>query len=151
MGQDFGLTAQEMNFVLKEEGYLQGEPGNYSVTEKGQQFADEQYHHRGTGGYSHYNRSWETRTWDDCITDNLDITVKKKREIQEAIFLAKKRQKEDLDCISPGVDKNFDTTDSGYEYCENQDDNGVLVDAGSIFLILVVVKTIRTTAHPPSG
>ena len=41
MGQDYGLTAQEMNFVLKEEGYLDGEPGSYSVTEKGSSYAVE--------------------------------------------------------------------------------------------------------------
>ena len=35
LGQEFGLTAQEMNFVLKEEGYLEGEPGNYTVAEIG--------------------------------------------------------------------------------------------------------------------
>jgi hypothetical protein len=71
LGQEFGLTSQEMNFVLKEEGYLDGEPGNYFITEKGEKYAEEQDYHRGTGGYAHYNRYWTTRTWDDGITDGL--------------------------------------------------------------------------------
>lgn len=25
----------------------------------------EKYHSRGTGGYAQYDRSWETRTWND--------------------------------------------------------------------------------------
>ena len=49
MGQDYGLTAQEMNFVLKEKGYLDGEPGSYSVTEKGSSYAVEERPSSGNG------------------------------------------------------------------------------------------------------
>ena len=54
LGEDYGLTAKEMNFLLKDEGYLEGAPGNYSVTEKGNAYAKEEDHHRGTGGYARY-------------------------------------------------------------------------------------------------
>ncbi|HXH33021.1 MAG TPA: hypothetical protein VNJ54_01260 [Plantibacter sp.] len=54
-----------MNELLKKHGYLYGIPGAYGLTEKGQQFAEEQYHSRGTGGYAQYNPHWETRTWND--------------------------------------------------------------------------------------
>ncbi|QZY19318.1 hypothetical protein [Streptomyces decoyicus] len=65
LGWEFGRTAREMNALLKEHGYLDGNPGAYGLTEKGQQYAEEQYHSRGTGGYAQYNPSWETRTWSD--------------------------------------------------------------------------------------
>ncbi|GFE12732.1 hypothetical protein Sgleb_07790 [Streptomyces glebosus] len=65
LGWEFGRTAREMNALLKEHGYLYGNPGAYGLTEKGQQYAEEQYHSRGTGGYAQYNPSWETRTWSD--------------------------------------------------------------------------------------
>lgn len=65
LGWEFGRTDREMNELLKDHGYLYGNPGAYGLTEKGQQYAEEQYHSRGTGGYAHYNRSWETRTWSD--------------------------------------------------------------------------------------
>ena len=35
LGERCGLTAEEMNILLKEEGFLSGEPGNYYPTEKG--------------------------------------------------------------------------------------------------------------------
>ncbi|MFH9745148.1 hypothetical protein ACH4MN_11955 [Streptomyces anulatus] len=54
-----------MNDLLKKHGYLDGKPGAYGLTEKGQQYAEEQYHSRGTGGSAQYNPSWETRTWSD--------------------------------------------------------------------------------------
>lgn len=94
LGQNYGLTAQEMNFVLKEEGFLEGEPGNYIVTEKGRKYADEQNHHRGTGGYEHYNRYWITRTWDEDIEDELNISEKRKSEIRQAIRLARQKANE---------------------------------------------------------
>jgi len=65
LGGEFGRTAREMNELLKEHDYLYGIPGAYGLTEKGQQFAEEQYESRGTGGYAQYNPHWETRTWND--------------------------------------------------------------------------------------
>jgi hypothetical protein len=91
LGQEYGLTAQEMNFVLREEGFLEGEPGAYSVTEKGARYATEQAHSRGTGGYAHYNRAWTTTTWDGSIADELDITDDRKRDLRRAISAAKQR------------------------------------------------------------
>ncbi len=44
-----------MNALLHEYGYLEGSPGDYSLTEKGKEYGSEQYQHRGNGGYAHYN------------------------------------------------------------------------------------------------
>lgn len=85
LGQEHGLTSQEMNYVLKKEGYLSGDAGDYSVTDKGAPFAEETDFHRGTGGYAHYNRYWTTRNWDDSLTDDLDITEEMKEEAREAV------------------------------------------------------------------
>ena len=65
LGWEFGRTARGMNALLEQYGYLHGAPGAYGLTEKGRQYAQEQHHTRGTGGYAHYNRSWDTRTWND--------------------------------------------------------------------------------------
>jgi hypothetical protein len=101
LGQDYGLTAVEMNFLLKEEGFLEGEPGAYSLTDKGREYADEQDHHRGPGGYSWYNRDWQTRTWNPAITDELDVSDGRKRQIREAAAEAR-RQKAAASAIEVG-------------------------------------------------
>lgn len=111
LGQDYDLTAQEMNFVLKEEGYLDGEPGGYTVTEKGEKYAEERDYHRGTGGYAHYNRYWTTRTWNDEIQDEINITEERRREIRQAFALAKQKANEQ------------EEEDTGVEYYENSDEN----------------------------
>lgn len=133
LGQEFGLTAQEMNFVLKEEGFLVGEPGNYTVTEKGEKYAEEQDYHRGTGGYAHYNRYWTTRTWDDGITDELDITEDRKKEIKQAISVAKQNLNEsENEDIAVECDSYSDENSEG-----RAGDSDALVMAVSALLVAV--------------
>ena len=74
LGQEYGLTSEEMNRVLAKVGFLNGIPGDYSLTEKAFPYAEERSFHRGTGGYASYNRYWTTRTFDDSIKEVLDIS-----------------------------------------------------------------------------
>src|SRR5690242_8087535 len=78
-----------MNYALKEAGFLTGEPGAYAVTEKGAKFATEQFHQRGTGGYTSFNPSWETRTWDKSILGELDLSDDALRQIRQAVSAAR--------------------------------------------------------------
>ncbi|WP_027628555.1 hypothetical protein [Ruminiclostridium cellobioparum] len=131
LGQDYGLTAQEMNFVLKEEGYLNGESGDYTVTEKGEKYAEERDYHRGTGGYAHYNRYWTTRTWNDEIQDEIDITEERIREIRQAIALAKQKvnaQEEEYTAV---------------EYYENSNEN---TSESNTDVFVIAVSTLLTAA-----
>ncbi|MFI5820194.1 hypothetical protein ACIA8I_13885 [Streptomyces rishiriensis] len=130
LGQSYGLTAQEMNFILKEEGFLDGEPGNYSVTEKGKEYADEQHHSRGTGGYAQYNRAWSTTTWNDEIANELEITDERKREIRQAISDARRKAGE-----SDNVDADAADESDGTDGDESHDSNGALVAAVGALLL----------------
>lgn len=53
LGEKIGLNAQEMNTLLKEEGYLSGEPGNYNVTATGDSYVSEKSWSNGYGGMQH--------------------------------------------------------------------------------------------------
>lgn len=90
LGHKLGLTAEEVNFALKEAGLLSGNPGAYGVTELGAKFAAEQHHHRCTGGYAHYNRHWETRTWDESVVDLLDLTADRMNQIRKSVADARR-------------------------------------------------------------
>ena len=85
LGQDYGLTAEEMNRVLVKLGFLKGDPGDYSLTEKAIQYAVENNFHRGPGGYDYYNRYWTTRTFDDSIKEVLDISDELISEVRDEI------------------------------------------------------------------
>ncbi len=92
MGQGYGLTATEMNLLLKEEGFLEGNPGMYAVTAKGKPFASEQLHSRGTGGSIQFNPAWVQRTWDPSIENELDITDERRQRLRKAASAAKDRK-----------------------------------------------------------
>lgn len=66
-GQEFGLSAPQMNALLKKHGYLSGAPGAYSVTEKGEPFATERHVSNGVGGYQSMQVNYEVRTWNDDL------------------------------------------------------------------------------------
>lgn len=135
LGRNYGLTAQEMNHILAELGYLDGEPGNWRVSEKGKKYGKEQDYHRGKGGYAYYNRYWTTITWDNSITDELDITEDRKKELRKAISIAKQKIKEsrDDDIILELDSDNSDDSDM------TDAKNKVLV--ASVIVLLVAVSS----------
>ena len=90
LGKDYGLTAEEMNRVLLKQGFLQGIPGDYSVTQKAMQYAIEKDFHRGTGGYACYNRYWTTSTYDDSIKEVLDVSADLINEVRSEIAADRK-------------------------------------------------------------
>lgn len=100
LGDELGLTAQEMNVMLENEGYLSGTPGNYAVTDKGGPYAREQDFHSGPGGYPCYNRDWSTRTWDDAILEQMRVTDDMRRNARDmaASIRRTRRAQRDADC-----------------------------------------------------
>lgn len=107
LGYDYGLSAQEMNYVLKEKGFLEGDAGDYGVTEQGRPFAEEQDFHRGTGGYAQYNRYWTTRSWDEGIADVLDVTDEDKSAARAAVAATRKQQWDEIKTARAEADARF--------------------------------------------
>ncbi len=114
LGEDLDLNSQEMNQLLKDQGFLEGDPGAYVVTERGAPFANETDFHRGPGGYSWYNRDWTTRTWDEKILDELDVSPESiqraKEEVAERRFQQREQAKRDQEIAN----RNFRATGSAY-------------------------------------
>lgn len=134
LGSEFGLTAQEMNYLLKEQGFLDGEPGEYWPTEKGKRYAYEQHEHRGPGGYSRYNRDWTVRTWDESIVDELDLSEEAKEAARAGCAeLSRVRREERASQYAygtPPVPDVIDDANGG----EEGDSNGELV-VGALLLL----------------
>jgi hypothetical protein len=69
LGQILGKTAREVNEALKERGFLEGEPGKYTFTEKGAQSGEWKDEDNGYGGIAH--RSWSYMKWDEEIVNEI--------------------------------------------------------------------------------
>ena len=133
LGQDYGLSAQEMNYVLKEQGFLDGEVGDYSLTEKGSLFAKETDYHRGPGGYAHYNRDWTNRTWDEDIENELSITDEVRTDAKVVIAQTRKEHWNEIKAAREEADAIFLESQrlrvgktEGSEDVQNQDGLGAL-------------------------
>lgn len=93
LGKKYGMTGEEMNRLLFQQGFLEGEPGDYSPIGKGLIYAAEKDHHRGNGGYSIYNKNWTTRKFDESIFKELDLSpenIAAARDEVEKLKLARK-------------------------------------------------------------
>ena len=114
LGEDFDLNSQEMNQLLKDQGFLEGDPGAYVVTEKGTQFAKETDFHRGPGGYSRYNRDWTQRSWDERILDELDTSSESIQRAKEEVAERRLQQREQARKDQEIAHQNFMATGSPY-------------------------------------
>lgn len=60
LGDMIGLSAQQVNKKLAELGYLEGEPGNWTATERGKEVSVQNAYDNGVGGYYRiYNPYYE--------------------------------------------------------------------------------------------
>lgn len=74
----------EVNRLLKDQGFLYGEPGAYYLTPKGDKFGTQQINDNGYGGYAY--RSWPTTHFDPGITEVLDSSPDRLAKVREDIL-----------------------------------------------------------------
>jgi hypothetical protein len=119
MAEGHGLTAEQMNILLKEQGYLEGDPGAYRVTEKGEPFAAERVE-SSSGGDPSRNPSWGMRTWAPGLEDELDLSHERKREAREIASDQRRQRAEQrvaaaAAAAAPPVSDDGETDDSGLD------------------------------------
>lgn len=85
LGRHFKATGEEINLLLKDQGFTYGSPGAYGVTQKGAPFGIQEYHQRGNGGYAYMNPSWEQTYWDDSIREVLEVTPERLAKVSADI------------------------------------------------------------------
>jgi hypothetical protein len=83
LGNKLGLTAQEVNCLLRDEGFLEGKPGNWKITEKGEQYSEKYSWSNGYGGWC--ARGYSMPLWDSNIMHEIQITNEKKQEIKRKV------------------------------------------------------------------
>lgn len=80
LGEKLGLTSEETNVLLKEEGYIDGRPGDYWPTSKAAGLVIEKGGDNGYGGYAF--RGWNWLEWSEKMLDLIPFSVERRREIQ---------------------------------------------------------------------
>ena len=91
LGNLYGLTAEEMNYLLKLQGFQEGEPGNYFPTEKGKRFMISKGADNGYGGYAF--RGWDWNEWDESIISELNVNEVVKASVREDVVQLRKERR----------------------------------------------------------
>jgi hypothetical protein len=73
LGRELGRTAREMNKLLEDHGFMEGDPGAYRPTALGKQFAQANDFDNGYGGFAH--RQWGWLSWTDGLVDALKASM----------------------------------------------------------------------------
>jgi hypothetical protein len=73
LGRELGRTAREMNKLLKDHGFMEGDPGAYRPTALGEQFAQSVSFDNGYGGFAH--RQWGWLSWTDGLLNALKASM----------------------------------------------------------------------------
>lgn len=83
IGLRIGASAVEVNRLLKDQGFLDGEPNAWGLTEKGKEFGAHTPHDNGWGGAA--RRDWETTHFDPGIVEVLDSSPEKLAKVRAEI------------------------------------------------------------------
>ncbi len=87
IGRRIGASAIEVNRLLRDQGFLYGEPGAYGLTSKGLKFGVQRSFDNGYGGVA--LRTWETTRFEPSILDVLDASPTKLAKVREDLAIHK--------------------------------------------------------------
>ncbi len=128
LGDPLGLSGQEMNVLLKEEGFIEGEPGHYSPTEKGKEYSDELADDNGYGGYC--ARGWSWLVWPKSILDSIDTSDERLAEIREKTAQERRERK---------VREEAEADERFRQFCEAKEDNTEKSESSSVGKVLLAI------------
>lgn len=142
LGRDVGLNAEEMNVWLKEEGYLEGEPGDYRVTEKGRPYATQRHWETGSPNHVGYvSTSWK----EEILNEIGPLSPERRRELSDSVAAnraEKKRQREEWEAsLAANGDDSLD--DGQRDGNDASDSNGGKVAAAAITVIAVSFLAVK--------
>lgn len=142
LGRDVGLNAEEVNVWLKEEGYLEGEPGDYRVTEKGRPYATQRHWETGSPNHTGYvSTSWK----EEILNEIGPLSPERRRELSDSVAAnraEKKRQREEWEAsLAANGDDSLD--DGQRDGNDASDSNGGKVAAAAITVIAVSFLAVK--------
>lgn len=132
---ELGMNSQEVNILLRDEGYLEGEPNDWRLTEKGNEYAHQQHWDVSAPRHAGYIIT----EWDDRVLEELgQVSPERKQEIRDEIAARRakqrsQREKLQAECEDEAED-DFDSPD-----CAVADDGDIDIDGKTVGIAIAVV------------
>lgn len=135
LGRELGLNSQEMNILLRDEGYLEGEPGDWKLTDKGRACAGQQHWDVSSPMHAGY----VTTRWDDEVLENIGpVSPERKQEIRGEIAARRaeqRRQREELQAECE-IEAEDGPDSPGYAVADEED---IDIDGKTVGIAIAVI------------
>lgn len=136
LGKDVGLSDQAMNVLLKEEGYLDGEPGNYTVTEKGRPYVSERHWDAGDS----LNAGYVVTSWDEEILDVIgEISDERRCDLNAKVAAHREEKRRQAQERREALERTDEDDDDDYATTTSSDDDYVDIDGKGVAIIIGVI------------
>lgn len=136
LGRELGLNSQETNILLRDAGYLEGEPGDWRLTKKGREHAEQEHWDVSSPMHAGYI----TTRWDDSVLEELgEVSSERRQQIDDEISARRaelRRQREERREESESEDEDGEFSDS---FRDRTDDEDVEIDGKTVGIIAAVI------------
>ena len=124
LGSELGLSPQETNYLLYKQGYLEGEPGDWNPTVKGEEYSK----YRGD---KHPYLAWDA----ERIKDDLSLDFDERRELREEFKNYKRERRERNREVPLGDDTDSSSTDLSASRDDNANPAVVALIVVGVFVV----------------
>lgn len=135
LGRELGLNSQETNILLRDEGYQEGEPGDWRLTEKGQAHAEQQHWDVSSPTHAGY----VTTRWDDSVLEDIgEVSPERKRRIDDEISARRAERRRQREERQAEFESEHDDDSDGPVYGYG-DDGGAEIDGKAAGVIVAAI------------
>jgi hypothetical protein len=141
IGKLIGATAEEVNYLLKDQGFLYGEPGAYGLTPKGKEFGVQQVHDNGYGGFAY--KDWETTHFAPGITKVLDSAPERLTKVRGDILARKQELRAARKVAQAEAEAHFQAFQANKEAAEAEYE----IDPQKVWLVIAGIALIVAASY----
>lgn len=134
----------EANRLLKEQGFLDGNPSAYRLTSKGKEFGVQRSHGNGLNGT--YNVDWDSTHFDPRILDVLDSSREKLTKVRADISAEKQARKAVREVEQAEAEANFLAAEADRNRAETKDEidpKKLMIAIGGVLVIFGATIGVR--------
>lgn len=138
IGEQIGASGEEVNRLLIDQGFLDGKPGAWSLTSKGEEYGvHRDYDNGNNSGWYHEAHSFAL--FDSSIIDVLDASPEKLAEARADITADRQAQRAEREAAQDEYEANYQASQAAKEKEEQDELIGWLIACGVVALTATVI------------
>lgn len=144
IGSQIGASNIEVNRLLKDQGFLDGKPGAYRLTSKGDEYGIQRDHDNGCSGT--YHVAYTTTHFDPSILDAIDSSPENLAKVRADISVDRQAQRAEREAAQAEYEADFQASQDAKERANAQKGKDELMEwliAGGVAALIVTVVVAK--------